>query len=70
MKLKFAERLKELRTEKGLTYKQLSQELNGQISIAAIGHWELNKRLPRIDAVALLAKYFNVSIDYLIGFED
>lgn len=70
MVLKFAERLKELRTERGLTYQQLSKELGGKVSTAAIGHWELSKRLPRIDVVALLAVYFNVSSDYLIGLED
>ena len=66
----FGERLKELREEKGLTHKQLAQALNNKVSAAAIGHWELGKRVPNMDAVILLARYFNVSLEYICGLED
>lgn len=67
---KFSERLKELRQERKLTHIQLSKELNGSISSSAIGMWETNKRVPNLDAVIILAKYFNVSLDYLVGLSD
>ena len=70
MELKFAERLKELRLEAGLTQKQLSIELQGKIDQSSIARWELGGRMPLLDAVAILAIYFGVSIDYLAGLED
>ena len=70
MKNSFAERLKELRAEAGLTQEQLSKALNGEITPSAIGLWELKKRTPNLDAVIILAEYFGVSLDYLAGRED
>ena len=66
----FSSRLKELRTEKGLSQVQLAKELNGAVSKSSIGEWELNQRVPSLDAVIVLAKYFGVSLDYLAGLED
>ena len=65
---KFAERLKELREEKGLSLKQLSKETG--ISDVAIGRWERKVRIPNIEALIVIAKYFNVSADYLLGLTD
>lgn len=65
---KFIERLKELRTEKGLSQAQLAKATG--ISTGAIGFWETGERVPNAIAVITLAKYFNVSTDYLLGLED
>lgn len=65
---KFAERLKELRTEKGLSQKQLANKVN--LSDVAICLWEQNKRVPNLDAVIALADFFNVTLDYISGRED
>ena len=67
---KFAERLKELRIEAGLTQEKLSKDLNGVITPSAIGLWELKKRTPNLDAVIILAEYFGVTLDYISGNED
>lgn len=64
----FGERLKELRLEKGLTQKQLANEIGNAQS--AIVYWETNKQEPTISALKKLCKYFGVSADYLIGLED
>lgn len=64
----FSTRLKELRTDNGLSQYQLAKKLG--FSHVAIGYWESNKRVPNLDAVIQLAKFFNVSIDYLAGLED
>lgn len=64
----FSERLKELRIDNGLNQIQLAKETG--LSRSAIGHWELNKRIPNLDAVIVLAEFFKVSIDYLAGRED
>ena len=70
MKTKFSNRLKELRLQKGLSQKDLEKELGGKITATAIGYWELNKRIPNLDAVIILADYFCVSLDYIAGRED
>ncbi len=64
----FAERLKELRLEKGLTQKQLAQ--NTGLSKSAIDFWEREQRVPNANAVVVLAKFFGVTSDYLLGLED
>ncbi len=64
----FAERLKYLRNEKELSQRQLANEL--KISNAAIQRWESEMRIPNAEAIVLLAKYFNVSADYLLGLTD
>ncbi|MBO5954525.1 MAG: helix-turn-helix transcriptional regulator [Clostridia bacterium] len=63
----FSKRLKELRKEKGLSQQELSIALKFKITQPAIARWENDERVPNLDAVILLAKFFNVSLDYLAG---
>ncbi|MCM1289527.1 MAG: helix-turn-helix domain-containing protein [Corallococcus sp.] len=65
---KFRERLKELRTEKGLSQMGLALEIG--FGTTAICYWENGVRVPSAEAVIALAKYFGVSADYLLGLED
>ena len=62
---KFAERLKELRKEKGLTQSQVAYDLGTKQPI--YHQWESEKRSPSIETLLKLADYFDVSIDYLVG---
>lgn len=62
---KFADRLKELRIEKGLSQMQLAFET--KLSKSAISFWEAGKRIPNAQAIVTLAKFFNVTCDYLLG---
>ena len=64
----FGERLKELRLEKGLTQKQLANEIGNTQS--AIVYWESNKQEPTISTLKKLCRFFNVSADYLLGIKD
>lgn len=64
----FSERIKELRLEKNLSQKELGEELN--LSPTTITKWERGDRVPNIDIFIMLAKYFNCSIDYLVGLVD
>lgn len=57
--------LKKLRNEKGITQNELSKALN--INRATYAHYETGRREPDIQTLKLLAKYFNVSVDYLLG---
>ena len=63
----FGEKLRELRKEKGLTQKQLAEQLGNAQS--AIYYWETNKQEPNISALKKLCEFFNVSSDYFIGLE-
>ena len=65
---KFSERLKELRLEKNLTQDKLAFETG--LSQAALANWESGKRSPAAYAVVILAKYFGVTTDYLLGVTD
>ena len=64
----FGKRLKELRTDKKISQNALSKEIG--VSQAAINKWEKGLIVPTIDSAALVAKFFNVSIDYLAGLEN
>ena len=57
-------RLRELRTQKGLDQKDIAILLN--IGKGTISNWEVRTE-PSIEYLTKLAKYFEVSIDYLIG---
>ncbi len=64
----FGDKLKKLRTEKGLTQEELSRFLN--VSRVTIAGYETNRKEPDFEKVLFLAKYFNVTTDYLLGADD
>lgn len=64
---KFAERLKELREEKGLSQSGLSKEI--KISTACINRWEKKLRIPNIDSIIILCNFFGCTAGYIIGLE-
>ena len=64
----FAERLKELRLEEKISTTKLGQAIG--VSDVAISRWERQERIPNIEALVAIAKYFKVSTDYLCGLED
>ena len=61
-------RLRELREEKGLYQIHLAKELN--VSIKTISNWERGTREPDIATIIKLAKFFEVTTDYLLGVTD
>ena len=63
----FAENLKRLRTERGLGQVELSQKLG--LSKGIISLWENGLREPNMSSLIILAKFFNVTIDFLVGLE-
>ena len=46
----------------------LSKEI--KVSKGAISLWETGKREPTMSSLIALAKFFGVSLDYLVGLED
>lgn len=60
----FGERLKHLRERKMISQVELGNVL--KLGDSTISQYESNKRKPDSDILQGLAKYFNVSIDYLL----
>jgi len=67
-KISFGKRIKELRTTKNLKQSDLAGLLG--VSITQISDIENGKRTTSIEKLIILADYFNVSIDYLVGRTD
>ena len=62
----FGERLRYLREERELRQQDIAEEVN--ISKRMIGYYESDKHFPRdVDMIISLAKFFDVSLDYLFG---
>lgn len=67
-------RLKYLREEKGLSLKDLKDEIlkefNVKISRASLSNYERGEQTPKRDTWEILAKYFEVSPSYVMGLSD
>lgn len=63
----FGENLKSLRIEKGIGQVELARELG--VSKGIISLWENGLREPNMSSLVVIAKYFKVSIDFLVGLE-
>ncbi len=68
MKIILGQRLRELREEKGFTQKELAKELN--IHSVTYLHYEKEQREPPLTLLAKIAKFYDVSVDYLLGLTD
>lgn len=66
--MEFKIRLKELRKERGISQVEIAKMLN--MSKMAVSHWEKGNSEPSIEQLKVLAQFFDVSIDYLVGFTD
>ena len=64
----FGERLRELRTDAGLSAMKLGKRIG--VSDAAIIRWENDKADAKCEEIVKIAKHFGVSTDYLLGLED
>lgn len=61
----FSTRIKELRKQAGLSMDDLAKALN--ITKSRVNMWENNGTVPRMNVLLQLAKFFDVSTDYLLG---
>ena len=64
----FKERITKLRKERGLKRQQVADDLG--ITRASLEFYEKGKRKPDIEMTARIAKYYNVSADYLLGLSE
>ena len=66
--IKFSERLRELRQEKGMKQREMADIL--QIKLRSYQNYEGGERRPDYEGLVTLADYFDVSTDYLLGRSD
>ena len=64
----FSQRVFELRKHQGLSQKELGEAIG--LSHKAISTIESGSRSTTIEKLVLLAKFFDVSTDYLLGLKD
>ena len=62
------QKLKDLRSLKGLTQKELADKLH--VSFQTVSKWENGENEPDISTLRELAKLFNCSLDYLLSEDD
>lgn len=64
----FRFRLKDLREKKRISQYKFAEDL--KIAQSTIGNWEAGKREPGYNTLIAIAKYFDVTVDYLLGLSD
>lgn len=64
--MNFGENLRTLIEERNMTQKELASHLN--IAPSTLGSYVQNKREPDFSTLKSIAKYFDVSIDYLLDY--
>ncbi len=64
----FGTRLRELRSQKGIPQKILSELLG--VTVTQISDMENGRTFTTIPKLYLLCEYFNVTADYLLGLSD
>ncbi len=65
MSKNFSDNFKYMRKQRGLTQEQIAETLG--VSCQAVSKWETNSSYPDISLLPIIADYFGVSVDYLIG---
>lgn len=66
--MQFNERLKALREDKDLTQTELAKAVN--VTQRNISFYETGTNEPDIKTIIALAKFFNVTTDYILGLSD
>ncbi|MCG5102574.1 helix-turn-helix domain-containing protein [Oceanobacillus alkalisoli] len=61
----FKERLIDLRIEHGYKQEEVAKELN--VTTSAYGYYEQGRNQPSLETLYNIARFFNVSTDYLLG---
>jgi transcriptional regulator with XRE-family HTH domain len=66
--MKIGKKLKRLRVKSGLSQEKVAEQL--YVSRQAISKWENDEAFPDMENMVALAKFYNVSIDYILASED
>lgn len=66
--IRFGKRLKQARLFNNFTLQRSADAIN--VALRTYQNYEAGDRFPSPDALVLIAKTFNVSLDYLLGISD
>lgn len=61
----FPSKLKKARKNTGFTQIEIEKELN--IPRSTLANWEIGRTQPDIESLGILADFYGVSVDWLIG---
>lgn len=61
----FAKMLRKIRTDKGLSQRELADKI--YVTRSAITRWENGSRMPDADTLARLCQFLDVNLDFLLG---
>ncbi len=64
----FGNRLKSLRKSRSITQSELAETLD--VTQQTVGFWENGVSIPSVETIIKAAKYFGVTIDYLLCVDD
>ena len=64
----FGEKLKKIRTDRGLTQDELAEIL--YVSRTAVSKWESGRGFPNIESLKAISKYFSVTVDALLSSDE
>lgn len=69
--MELSEKLKALREEKGLTLDMLVYDMNTRYNLelnkSLVSRWENGVNEPSLKYAGFIARYYDVSLDYLVG---
>ncbi len=63
----FGEKLKAIRVKRGISQSQLAEKI--RVTSGAVSAYENSTRRPSYEVLVRIARYFDVSTDYLLGLE-
>ena len=66
----FGERLKDLRVKRNLTQDEFGLIFEPPLAQSTVGTYERGVRQPSLENLVVIANYFNVTTDYLLGITD
>ena len=68
MKLNIGETIKKLRKEREITQEEFSEVLG--VSCQSVSRWENNSCYPDIELIPMIAAFFGISTDKLMGIDE
>jgi len=66
--MNYYKRLKDIREDNNLTQEDIAKILN--TTRQQVSKWETGAQMMGVDKYIVLAKHYNVSVDYLLGLKD
>ena len=68
MNNKFAERLSEFLREEKISQRQFAASVG--VTAACVSYWRSGQKQPTVENLYLIAKTYNLSLDFLLGVRD